>query len=94
MATLSPVQAKYLRETASTDGRRWAYTDEDRDLIDQLVRLGLLEPAPGECIIAPPRHIDAVELLGHVVPVRGRLLSLYRLTASGAAAIDATTRPH
>lgn len=84
---LSTDQLEYLSYAARKDGPRWAYTTEDRARIDLLVRLGLLEPAPGECVYEAPTKLEHVQAFGHTVPMRGKLLSLYRLTALGSRAL-------
>jgi hypothetical protein len=74
--------ARYVSAAARAT-TRWPYSEHAKPLIDELVRLGLMEPAPNELVYEPASRIDFVEAFGFQIPVRGKLVSLYRLTALG-----------
>ena len=63
--------------------QRWVYSDENRDRIDDLVAAGILTAAQGELRFALPPSVRLIFADGRTIPIAGRLLSLYKMTAFG-----------
>jgi hypothetical protein len=91
---LSPTHLHYLATPPLARQRRWAYTDTARDTIDTLVAAGLLEPAYGEMVFSAiaSESRETIRVAGVDMPLLGKLVSLYRLTAAGAALLAREAR--
>ena len=85
MSDITNEQAEWLvaNRTMRGERARWAYTSNAAPMLDEMIDAGIVKPAYGEMIVAPPASpSETINILGKTIPVMN-MISLYMLTQHG-----------
>lgn len=83
MTEISDAQREWLTANRMPRRERWAYNENSRPFIDELVAAGLMAPAGGEFVMRPSQG-ETLQALGQTLPCE-TMISLYLLTSAGKA---------